>query len=203
MRLFKDKYRILSTRLPGWDFAQSAYYYVTICTKNRTHLFGDVKHDVMTMSPIGEIIADEWKKTEVIRPNVKLDEWIIMPNHMHAILIITYKIESSKPTETPQRMNRKKMPQRMNPKETPQRGVSTNDASAKWAANSLGSIIGQFKGKCTKRIWAQNHTEFAWQSRFYDRIIRTENELHNARLYITSNPQNWDKDRHNDPGLYI
>jgi len=203
MRLFKDKYRILSARLPEWDYGQSAYYYVTICTKNRLHFFCEVKHEKLTLTHSGEIVADEWKKTEAIRPNVKLDEWIIMPNHMHAILIITHKIESSKPTETPQWMNSIETPPLMNRKKTPQRGVSTNEASAKWAANTLGSIIGQFKGKCTKRIWAQHNTEFAWQTRFYDRIIRTEDELLNARLYITSNPQNWDKDRHNDPGLYI
>ncbi len=158
-RLFKDKYRILSTRLPGWDYAQSAYYYVTICTKNRTHFFGEVKHEKLTLTPSGEIVADEWKKTEIIRPNVKLDDWIIMPNHLHAIPIITHKIESSKPRETPQRVN---------PKETPQRGVSTNAASAKWAADTLGSIIGQFKGKRTKRIWVHIQTEFGWQARFYD-----------------------------------
>ncbi len=149
MRLFKDKYRTLSTRLPGWDYTQSGYYYITICKKNRLHFIGEVKNEKVTLTHSGEIVADEWKKTGIIRPNGKLDEWIIMPNHMHAILIITHKIESSKPTETPQRMNpketppimnRKKTPLRMNPKETPQRGVSTNEASAKWAADRIGEF---------------------------------------------------------------
>lgn len=76
-------------------------------------------------------------------------------------------------------------------------------ASKKWAANTLGSIIGQFKGACTKRIWAAGFTEFAWQPRFFDRIIRSEEALHKVRCYIASNPANWGNDRDNIAGLYM
>jgi len=194
MKLFKNQYRVESTRLPGWDYGQAGYYFVTICTKDRVHYFGEVVSNDMQLSPIGEIAAQEWIKTEIIRPNVKLDEWVIMPNHMHMIAVITYKIE---PT----------------PVETPRRGVSTGRgvstiqgsqtkaASQKWASNTLGSIIGQFKGKCTKRIRMEGSSNFAWQPRFYDHVIRSEEALHNARLYIVSNPLTWDKDRDNVAGL--
>lgn len=113
-----------------------------------------------------------------------------MPNHVHLILVFTYQIE-------------------IRHTKTPQRGVSTlaqlqtKAASEKWAANTLGSIIGQFKGACTKRIWDEGFTEFAWQPRFYDRIIRSEESLHKARHYIVSNPANWDKDCDNLAGLYM
>ncbi len=189
MTLFKNKYRVESTRLPGWDYGQAGYYYVTICTKNRVHFFGDVVLADVHLSPIGEIVAEEWVNTESIRPNVELDEWIIMPNHVHLILSILYKID--------------------NPVETPRRGVSTPQqtqtqaASEKWAANTLGSIMGQFKGACTKRIWDDGFADFAWQPRFFDRIIRTEEALQKARHYIASNPENWDKDRDNVAGLYM
>jgi REP element-mobilizing transposase RayT len=188
MNLFNKRYRVESTRLPGWDYSQVGYYFVTICTKSRVHIFGDVVFDEIQLTPIGEIVAQEWIKTELIRPNVIFDEWVIMPNHMHMIVVITHKIESS-------------------PVETPRRGVSTiqqsqtKAASAKWAANTLGSIIGQFKGKCTKLIRMEGYSNFAWQSRYYDHIIRSEESLHKARNYIASNPLNWDKDVDNVAGL--
>lgn len=188
MTLFKNKYRIESTRLTGWDYGQAGYYYVTICTKDRVHFFGDVRDVDVILSEIGQIVAEEWLKTEILRSNIRLDEWIIMPNHIH-LIIITYKVES--------------------PVETPRCGVSTPHraqtlaASEKWAAHTLGSIIGQFKGACTKRIWAEGFTEFAWQSRFFDRIIRSEEALHKARHYIAANPANWNKDRDNLAGLYM
>ncbi len=140
----------------------------------------------MKLTRIGEIVAEEWLKTGEIRSNVELDEWIIMPNHVHLIVVITDIIKSF-----------------CNNEETPQRGVSTAAASEKWAANTVGSIIGQFKGKCTKRIWAEGFTDFAWQSRFYDRIIRDELVLNKARAYIAANPAHWEQDQGNLAGLYI
>jgi hypothetical protein len=95
--------------------------------------------------------------------------------------------------------------------ETPRRGVSTERdvstkqssqttaASAKWTQNSLGSIIGQFKGKCTKRIRSAGYDSFAWQPSYYDHIIRTNGELKKIRVYIAGNPVNWHKDT-NNPG---
>lgn len=180
MTLFDNKYRVEATRLPRWDYGQAGYYFVTICTKDHKHFFGDVVSDDMLLSPIGEIVAQEWINTEIIRPNVRLDEWVIMPNHMHMIVIITHKVE------------------------TPRRGVSTPRhaqtmaASKKWKANTLGSIIGQFKGKCTRLIRAQGYSDFAWQTRFYDHIIRSEEALHKLRHYIAHNPMNWGQDRENE-----
>jgi REP element-mobilizing transposase RayT len=103
MKLFKNQYRIDSTRLPGWDYGQTGYYFVTICTKDRLHFFGELVLEEIQLSPIGEIVAQEWIKTEIIRSNVKLDEWVIMPNHMHMIVVITHKIEPTPVVETPRR----------------------------------------------------------------------------------------------------
>jgi len=147
------------------------------------------------LSRAGEIAVREWTKTEVIRPNVELDEWIFMPNHMHAILAITEKIDSRPPAETP----RHPEPTSFQPVETPRRGVSargwnTRRASDKWAPNILGSIVGQFKGKCTKRIRGEGYADFAWQARYYDRIIRSNETLDAIRAYIILNPRNWEND---------
>jgi len=170
MTKFRDRYRIESTRLPGWDYAGAGWYFVTLCTKNRICFFGDVIDGVMHLSPIGEILAEEWQKTPQIRPKVRLDEWVIMPNHLHGIIVIEPVVV-----------------------ETPRRGVST---ASRLKAGSLGAIIGQIKSICTKRIWAAGYTDFAWQARFYDHIIRDESSLVRIREYIVNNPAKWQEDRY-------
>jgi putative transposase len=166
MTKFKGKYRVESTRLPGWDYAGAGWYFVTICTRNRECLFGDIVDGEMHLSSIGEIVAEEWQKTPDIRPNVVLDEWVIMPNHLHGIIIIERDVSTT--TTTPSRLK----------------------------AGSLGAIIGQVKSICTKRIWAIGHTDFAWQARFYDHIIRNEASLKRIREYIVNNPAKWKEDRY-------
>ncbi|HZV69737.1 MAG TPA: hypothetical protein VFG10_09340 [Saprospiraceae bacterium] len=87
---FKNKFRIESTRMRNWDYGWQAAYFVTVCTKNKQIFFGDITHDVMNLSPIGEIVLSEWLRTLQIRPdmNLKLGEYVVMPNHFHGIIII-------------------------------------------------------------------------------------------------------------------
>jgi REP element-mobilizing transposase RayT len=189
MTLFRNKYRIESTRLRGWDYSREGLYFVTICTHNRVHCFGEVIAGEMVLSPIGKIVAEEWQKTPLIRPNVELDAWILMPNHSHGIVMIMHQMQISEP-----------------PVETPRRGVSTTNPDAPIARlqpNSLGAIIGQFKSVCTKRIWAAGFRDFAWQPRFYDSIIRNERSLVRIREYIINNPRRWEQDRNNLAGIYM
>jgi len=94
MTLYKDKYRIESTRLKDWDYSRDGYYFVTICTQDKKCLFGDVIDEKVRLSAIGEIVADEWQKTPQIRKNVSLDAWIIMPNHLHGIVVINNDVET-------------------------------------------------------------------------------------------------------------
>jgi len=174
MTLFKNKYRIESARLRGYDYSLPGLYFVTICTKNRVCHFGDVVNGEMNLSPIGDIVADEWQKTPQVRTNVQLDEWIVMPNHLHGIIWITHTVETERrPVSTPSRLQ----------------------------PNSLGSIIGQIKSICTKRIRAAGFADFDWQERFHDEIIRNERALDAVRAYIINNPANWDKDKDNPIGL--
>jgi len=170
MTLFRDKYRVESTRLKGWDYSAAGYYFLTICTRDRICFFGD-------------IVADEWMKTALIRPNVTMDEWIVMPNHLHGIIVIH---DPPGPVETP----RRGVSTSSAPVQTPRRGVSPT-----WKPNSLGSIVNQIKSVCTKRIWKSGHIDFGWQPRFYDRILRDESSLQKARQYVQENPASWDLDR--------
>ncbi len=154
MTLFRDKYHVGSARLQSCDYTRTARYFVTLCTKDRACCLGDVVEAEVVLSHIGRIVTEEWKKTPLVRPNIELGAWQIMPNHLHGILAI-------KDTETAHRKV----------SETPRRGVSTA-IRPRLKAGSLGSIIGQFKSACTKRILAAGFCDFAWQTRFYDHIIR-------------------------------
>jgi putative transposase len=176
MTLFTNKYRVESSRLKGWDYSNSAAYYVTICTKDMAKHFGEIARGKVLFSKSGKIINEEWQATGVLRKNVILDEYIVMPNHFHAIIFIV-KSDNSKLYST-------------SGYETTQRVVSTHPTLK---ANSLGSIIGQFKTKCTKRIREFN-SDFYWQDKFYDRIIRNDKELNSVREYIYYNPIKWAKD---------
>ena len=132
--------------------------------------FGDIEKGLIQYSNEGKIVNEEWLKTMQIRPYVVLDEYVVMPNHIHGIITLLKDSELRH--------------------ETTHRVVSTNQSLK---PNSLGSIIGQFKSKCTKRIWKFNNG-FKWQSRFHDRIIRNEKELNTIREYIFTNPIKWSHD---------
>jgi len=134
----------------------------------------------MYLNRLGEIVKEEICKTQIIRSNVILDSWVIMPNHLHLILCITSEDHV----------------------ETPRRGVSTED-NRSWKPGCLGAIGNQFKGACTRRIRNDLNPAFAWQPRFYDHIIRTERDLDNLRWYILRNPKNCRNDEQHDDGVLI
>jgi putative transposase len=181
MSKFNRKYRSETTRLPNWDYASAGWYFVTLCTQDNKPFFGKIIESKTHMSPMGNIVAEEWIRTETIRQNDRLDEWIIMPNHLHGIIILEVKI--------PQQEGSK----------TPQRGVSTGDYA--WKANTLGSIINQIKGACTRRIRQAGYPEFSWQPRFYDHIIRSQASVQRIRRYISQNPAKWQQDQYHPSNL--
>jgi len=201
--LFRNKYRIPSARLRGWDYASAGLYFVTICIKNRVPCLAEIVEGTVRLSPIGEIVAEEWQKTEHIRANVVLDAWVVMPNHLHGIIGITGTAHDDADTRDDVNAPRDVVV------ETPRRGVSTAAAtataaaSAAWKSGSLGAIIGQFKSVCTKRIWAAGFRDFAWQERFYDHIIRDERALNRIREYIANNPARWESDRNNSENVWM
>ena len=88
MTKYKNKYRVESHRMPNWDYSGNGIYFLTICVNNRLCLFGNVKNDKMILNEYGKIAHDEWKKSFEIRSEIQLDESVIMPNHLHGIVII-------------------------------------------------------------------------------------------------------------------
>ena len=178
--LFNGKYRIKSARLPTWNYAGKGSYHVTINTKNHRRSFGDIRRGALELSLEGLIVATEWLKTPLLRPYVELDEWVIMPDHFHAIVHINPENERILVDELPYY----------------QRQRSEDPPVARLLAKSLGSILNHFKGKCTKEIRALVNPDFAWHPRFHDVIIRSQEQLERTRHYIRRNINAWE---HNHP----
>lgn len=180
MTLFRNKYRVESARHPHHDYASPGYYFVTICTKNRVHWFGEVMKGIMVLNELGKIAVREWLRTGELRANVRLDEFVVMPNHFHGIVeILDYAGGRDAPAG---RLN-----------------ISTKyvlgDAPAGrlYEKQPLGIIINQFKMMVTKQIRKLN-PDFAWQARFHDHILRDNGALERIRAYIRDNPVNWHED---------
>jgi putative transposase len=178
--LFKNKFLIDSSRLKSWDYSTPWWYYITICTRNMSCCFGNVEHGKMILNLAGKIVNEEWRRSTTIRENVDLDYYVIMPNHIHGIIII-------KSVETTRRVVSKSESETLLKDETSQRLVSTTIKP-----NSLSSIVGQFKSIVTKRVRSSGLKNFAWQPRFYDHIIRNKKDLHRIRTYIQNNPLKWE-----------
>jgi REP element-mobilizing transposase RayT len=166
MSLFQNRYRVASARLKGWDYSRAGGYFITICTDKRQCHFGHIADGQMRLSPIGDIVAGEWQRTAELRPNVILDAWVVMPNHLHGIMVIQ---KDGVPPPT---------------------AVSASSLKP----GSVGAIIGQIKTVCKKRIIASGNRTFDWQPRFHDHIIRDDADLARTREYIINNPVQWELD---------
>jgi REP element-mobilizing transposase RayT len=201
---FKNKYRAESTRWKGWDYSANAYYFVTICTKDKKYYFGDIVNEKMILSEIGKIAARFWLEIPKHFPFVNLGEYIIMPNHLHGLLMI-YKDDN--PVETRFIASQDSGKDTIN-QDTINRvstmGGITGKHNPMLSSGSLSKIIRWYKGRTTFEINKQfPNSNFSWQSRFYDRIIRNDDELNSAREYIISNLFKWNLDKDNIDNLYM
>jgi putative transposase len=163
---YKEKHRVQPARLKGWDYGSHGLYFVTICTAGRTPYFGKVETDLdgfasLQKTSIADVAYNNWLKIPEYHPYVEMDEFIIMPDHIHGILFI------NKPDKITWEINK-----------------------AGSQSKNLASIIRGYKSSI-KQYAKLNNVEFSWQSRYYDRIIRNEKELANIQQYIFDNPDNW------------
>ena len=188
---YKNKYRIPSARLQGYDYGQNGAYFITICTKDRIHYFGDIISSTgcetqniasLRATPIGLIANEYWKKIPEHFPFVILDEFVVMPNHVHGIINI------SKPSNDKAGLEIQNLPGYIN-KFGSQFG-------------NISSIIRGYKAG-VKSFATINKIDFAWQPRFYDHIIRDDDEMKRIRKYILENTANWFRDRNNKEDLYM
>ena len=161
-----------SIRLKNYDYSQPGAYFITICTHNREMLFGKIVDGEMVLNAFGEIVAHEWVTTQTMRENIIIDAWVVMPNHIHGIIIIRRGTRRRAPT-------------------TEQFGQPTH--------NSIPTIIRGFKSTVTKQINGLRHTPGAkiWQRNYYEHVIRNDDDLAEIREYIANNPLQWHLDREN------
>ncbi len=183
---YQGKYRIPSARLQNWNYGTDGAYFITICTKNRIHYFGKCEDSKMKLSTEGAIVQGFWHEIPKHFPFVTLGEFIVMPNHIHGVLILDkerHKVESIQDSidTTPKLLIDKTIGQ------TRLRNQGNDTVS---------SIIGSYKSVCTKHI---NKTfpalEFGWQARFWDNIIRNGQSFENVTQYIINNPLTWENDK--------
>ncbi len=175
---YKNKYRTESMRLRYWDYGSNAAYFITICTKNRKHYFGEVRQGQMHRTEIGEIAHQYWLEIPQHFPFVKLGEFVIMPNHVHGIIII------DKPEE-----------QKLHGPSVPRRFHSDSPANRFGPqSKNLASIIRGYKA-AVKKYATMHGIDFAWQSLYYDHIIRNEEAFYRISKYIKNNPLKWEEDR--------
>ena len=159
------------TRLAGYDYAQDGHYFITICSKNREEFFGKIVNGRMALNELGMIVENQWLWLAGQYDYVRLDEYVIMPNHVHGILVI----DNCWPVGTGRDLS------------LPSVGKT----------KSVSELIGAFKTTSSKLIHLNGLEYFFWQRSFYDHIIRNESALNNIREYIANNPLNWalEKDR--------
>jgi REP element-mobilizing transposase RayT len=186
---FKGKYRGQTFRLQTWDYSSEGLYFVTICTFDREHFFGEIKNGKMVLSEIGEIVASEWVKTPDIRPdmNLELGEFVVMPNHFHAVIYIG----SNKYNDGSVDNCNCRVPMHCDPTIT-----VINPSKNKFGPQSknLASIIRGFKSAVTTWCRKNNYPNFKWQSLFHDHIIRNQQAFDKIQNYIINNPKNWKDD---------
>ena len=205
MKKFKDKYRIESTRLQDWDYGKDAYYFITICTIDRECYFGGIENGEMKYFELGLLAEKLLQEISKQYDYVQLDKYVIMPNHIHAIIKIDKQIDYSN-TENADYMHRRDAINRVSTKPENMCGVNLNTKQTGGFAgkknpmlnDNLSRVIRWFKGRMTFEC-RKTHADFGWQSRFYDHVIRDEESYFKIRNYIEQNPLDWiDDDLHPD-----
>jgi len=187
---YKNLYRIPSARLQNWDYTSDGAYFITICTKNKSHFFGECENGKMKLSTIGIIVQGLWYDIPNHHPNVILGDFVVMPNHIHGIIVIDKSsVETLPATSKTQTLSVVS--------ETDEEDIQNEfykQISPK--AGSIARIVGAYKSSCSRHINAGfPDLCFAWQERFWDNIIRTEESYDNISDYIINNPLKWDKDK--------
>lgn len=176
-------------RFAGYDYTQGGPYFVTISVKDRRCLFGKVVDGQMHLNAWGRIADEEWHRTAELRPSVRPDAFVVMPNHVHGIIGLIGEQDDAAAQSSTDTMCRVPVVHRA--------PTGKRRRFAKPVPRSLSTIIGTYKAAVTRRINAPTGSpgDAVWQERFYDRIIRSSREHDRIRRYIARNPARWHDDR--------
>jgi len=174
-------YNRKSLRLPHWDYTSEGLYYVTMVTKHRECLFGYVKNGEMIENDFGTVVRECWDEIPNHFDCASTDAFIVMPNHMHGIIVIhDVGARHAVPLRT--------------------RIIQRTRSFGPLQTGSLHTVVGSFKSAVTKQINELRNTpgQSVWQRNYYEHVIRDEVDLHRIRTYIKNNPSNWQNDELND-----
>ena len=200
---YRDKYRIPSARISNWDYSSNGAYFITICTAKRQNYFGEIINAEMHLSKIGEMANQCWLAIPDHFPFVLLDAFVVMPNHIHGIIIIDKPdndsggdviVEIGHAVETGHALSLQEREQEQERESEPQQTKQIHPRFRNQGKNTISSMIGSFKSAVTKYC-NENKLPFGWQSRFHDHIIRDNDEFHRIMNYIINNPANWKDDK--------
>jgi len=216
MKFHPEIHHRRSIRLQGYDYAQAGAYFVTVCSQNRECLFGKIENDEMRLNPAGTMIESVWNEIPANYPGIDIAEFIVMPNHIHGIIVIVGATPCGCPTHATQ-----------HPVGATPRGCPTHTTPHPVGATprgcpphgcpettrlSLPDVVHRFKTMTTKRYadgvkqcgWPP-FPERLWQRNYWEHVIRNESDLARIREYIQNNPTQWALDRlnpqHRDDGL--
>lgn len=189
MDKFQNRYRIPSARAPWWDYGRNASYFITICTQGRAHFLGEIHTGQFRPTASGQVAHSIWMEIPAHYPFIKLGAFVVMPNHIHGIVIIDNDGDGDGGGG----------------------GDGDGDGDGRIAINrdSTGGITGRHNPMLHKNLprivrWYKGRVsfecrktqpEFAWQSRYHDHIIRNDAEYQRIHHYIENNPANWREDK--------
>ena len=186
-----------SIRLKEFDYSLPGAFFVTICTHQREHLFGEIVNEVMVLNGFGRISREEWQKTALIRSEIELGEFVIMPNHFHGIIWIVDGRGTARCRGTARRAPTGVLG------ETSADFTPTYEQFGKSVVGSIPTIVRAFKSAVSRRINLARGTPGrpVWQRNYWEHIIRDEQDLHNAQAYILNNPAQWESDELHSRGI--
>ncbi|MBI2436890.1 MAG: hypothetical protein HYV41_04080 [Candidatus Magasanikbacteria bacterium] len=182
-------------RMRNFDYSSNNLYFITACVDDRRHFFGGIYRKTMCINCVGSIIWQQWEwliqRYSYLIPHA----FIVMPNHIHAVLEIDSGLVLSNDGVAHTRRRDRSRPVPTDVANTPNNITNTNIQSTK--IKPLSELIGAFKTTASKQIHQIGFPQFAWQRSFHDRIIRNERAYQNIINYTIHNPQQWHRDRNN------
>jgi putative transposase len=176
------RYHRRSIRLKGYDYSRPGAYFVTICVQGGAFLLGEVTDGCMGLNNAGLLVQECWEWLEQQHGNVRLDKYVVMPNHLHGIIIVTDTVEADDACRGGSRT-----------------APTTVSGHVQAKRKPLGRLIGAFKTVSTKRLnqLRGGPGERIWQRGFFEHVIRNDNSLERIREYILGNPGRWELDNEN------
>jgi len=203
MDKFQNKYRITSHRYRGWNYAGDGIYFLTLNIRYHECVLGEIRNKKMALSGLGKIVKNEWLKSFEIRAELFLDEFVVMPNHLHGLIVLENKmINNGTNVETHGRASLRtiktdKIYHHQNQQTKPefQRKPKSISSFVAGFKSSSKSKVNDFIDQQNLDISKYNSENKLWQPNYYDHIVRNEKEYWKIKNYIKNNPNNWEIDK--------